>query len=922
MQVYSGDDLNTGNHNYPGGLRPRDADPGRRRPTPRGWGWTLPEPERRLRGSATALLGLIRRPASAPASRSAPTSAARTPRSSAASPRSRWRAPTGSTNTGKAAGAAALVISAPRKDQGRSVADARRDAHHPRADRRGRPAAATRIGAGTPDPAQEGCDTPLRLRAASTSARRSASPRTGTIPPEASIALARLVRAADRRPRSRSRARASVAARRRRRLHAGSSSGASARRRRRRWNEVASGAATLAGHRLRHDRPRRGARGARAAAPPTGRPGRPGLRSAHAPTRYEGQFTVRLIGQSADGVRDAGHRPPRVHRVRRSDPAPRLPEAPRHRRRGAAALRATSTATTTRSSSLPTEDGVVHAYRRDGGELPGWPVKTDADGAGRQPRDSPGVAAVAADAPALEPPRAPTIVDLDGDGIAEVVTTAGEHIYAWDADGERRSRLPGADQPGLLQLRPGPAEQAARAPQVRLPRPPRRLRGSTVPTAAAVDRRPRRSTGTSTRLPTATATPSPASRSDLVDPGVAAASRMYAESINNPADRRPRRRRPRRHRRRDQRGLRRRATRGDGDLDGGFADATRRSAATRLGGASRLYAVDGATGAFLAGWPIKLAGAIQDTLPLIGPGHDAAHRQGRRRHAGDRRLDHRLGEHRASTAPTARTCAPCSRRPSEPASDASERTGPRQPLRVRRRRRRRRAPGCPTSSSTRSTLGQVANLAAGRPERPLQPPDRRLERVDRSAAAGLPGDHRRLPVPVLARRSPRSTPGAPATRCSPAPASVCCTPTTASRACDAPGFPKVTGGWLFAPARRSPTTGASPRSRARATCSSGTRPAPACQPSRTWPTFRHDEQGSGNYDTDGTPPGGVTDLERPDQRCQPRRALPLTRRRPLLRNRDRVRRPARGRRPDRDRRARRGWHDRQPRHRPAGVAER
>ena len=29
--------------------------------------------------------------------------------------------------------------------------------------------------------------------------------------------------------------------------------------------------------------------------------------------------------------------------------------------------------------------------------------------------------------------------------------------------------------------------------------------------------------------------------------------------------------------------------------------------------------------------------------------------------------------------------------------------------------------------------------------------------------------------------------------------------------------------------------------------------APACQPQ--WPSFRHDQQGSGNYDRDGTPPG-------------------------------------------------------------------
>jgi hypothetical protein len=34
--------------------------------------------------------------------------------------------------------------------------------------------------------------------------------------------------------------------------------------------------------------------------------------------------------------------------------------------------------------------------------------------------------------------------------------------------------------------------------------------------------------------------------------------------------------------------------------------------------------------------------------------------------------------------------------------------------------------------------------------------------------------------------------------------------------------------------------------------------APACQPQ--WPSFRHDEQDSGNYDHDGTPPNAASNL--------------------------------------------------------------
>ena len=107
---------------------------------------------------------------------------------------------------------------------------------------------------------------------------------------------------------------------------------------------------------------------------------------------------------------------------------------------------------------------------------------------------------------------------------------------------------------------------------------------------------------------------------ELIDPDVAPADQMEAESINAPAI---------------------------GDLDeDGFDDVVVASnesypaenglstdplseVLAQAGGTSRLYAISGRTGAFLDGWPAKLPGAIQDTLPLIGPGprrhdHDAA----------------------------------------------------------------------------------------------------------------------------------------------------------------------------------------------------------------------------------------------------------------------------------------------------------
>ena len=41
------------------------------------------------------------------------------------------------------------------------------------------------------------------------------------------------------------------------------------------------------------------------------------------------------------------------------------------------------------------------------------------------------------------------------------------------------------------------------------------------------------------------------------------------------------------------------------------------------GSTARLYAIDGATGKIMPGWPVKLPGIIQNVLPLVGPGQDA-----------------------------------------------------------------------------------------------------------------------------------------------------------------------------------------------------------------------------------------------------------------------------------------------------------
>jgi hypothetical protein len=77
---------------------------------------------------------------------------------------------------------------------------------------------------------------------------------------------------------------------------------------------------------------------------------------------------------------------------------------------------------------------------------------------------------------------------------------------------------------------------------------------------------------------------------------------------------------------------------------------------------------------------------------------------------------------------------------------------------------------------------------------------------------------------------------------------------------DAPGFPKVTGGWMFAPAELSDDGRMAGITREGFLFEWDT-DAPPCQPPSQWPTFRHDPMGSGNLDRDGTAPGAPGQLK-------------------------------------------------------------
>ena len=85
-----------------------------------------------------------------------------------------------------------------------------------------------------------------------------------------------------------------------------------------------------------------------------------------------------------------------------------------------------------------TSDGYVHALRRDGSEMPGWPRRSDpAPLHTGQPAFTSGE--VDADASHAAILASPAATDLDHDGLPEVVAAdMGGKVYAWNADGSLR----------------------------------------------------------------------------------------------------------------------------------------------------------------------------------------------------------------------------------------------------------------------------------------------------------------------------------------------------------------------------------------------------------------------------------------------------------------------------------------------------
>jgi Subtilase family len=482
---------------------------------------------------------------------------------------------------------------------------------------------------------------------------------------------------------------------------------------------------------------------------------------------------------------------------------------------------------------LPTEDGLVHAYEPNGTELRGWPVHTETEQAALGHAGSPALSALGLP---REPPRGPLIGDLAGSGAPDVIVAAGTHVYAWRANGKPAKGFPVSSSSAFC----GPAlESDGSHPKCGF------LAAPAIAHLEGFASKPdivEPSLDGHLYAWRTNGKPVPGYPVALIDPAqVAAGHQMVAESINDPAI---------------------------GDLnnaghddvviasnevygapengsDVSFAGVT----ASAAGSSGRLYAIDGKTGKIMPGWPVSMPGIIQNVLPLVGPGQDAAiAKLGGQTTIVASVTGGALGELSAS-GEVLRTMQQTGSQAFGAASNATDRSAAIN-LFESASIGDLLGTGTPDIVKYELSLSQAANLLLVGQNFPY---NHLIGAFDGSTGATLPAfptvtdDYQFLSANNVAKLDPNL----PGNQILAGTGLGLLHAYNGATGLDIPGFPKQTGGWLAAPASLSADGRIAAVTREGYLFEWQTQ-APACQ--SEWPSFRHDQQGSGNYNHDGTPP--------------------------------------------------------------------